>query len=221
MRAEAAIDLIQCSSLLKACSDGTISRAAIEGWMVQDGIISRNFLGMIIAVMSSLRNLEDIAPLAENLYEECGEGNLARAHSRLKLQLAESCGIPSSIFLSAEPTPATQFHLDHGFAACRSGSAGLGLGYLWGNERLVPYEYSILKDGTLLHFPDADQEFFRVNIESDVGHANAIDEIASTLLKTPGEEQAFELGVEMATTCRLVFYEGVLSAAMLANEDSR
>ncbi|MDO8494733.1 MAG: iron-containing redox enzyme family protein [Deltaproteobacteria bacterium] len=204
------IKKIESSDFLIRCAKKKITKKEIMNWMLQDYLISQNFVRMISRIIVRCEHMPLFATLTENLFEELGEGNLSKAHYYLKYELLKSCGVSDFDVQKNKPSIATEYHLHEGFRVCTDLSLATAIGFLWGNEELVPYEYERLKTGTLCHFPNANTAFFEVNIDSDEQHAENIITHARYLLTNNQALNDFKNGVEVSVNCRLKFYEGLV-----------
>lgn len=189
-------------------------RELLIGWSLQDRYTSYVFPRLIALILGGLEgDSADICdvriPVAENLWEELGEGDSARAHSTLMDDLILSLGVAEDSLVQ-EKHAATREMLDAQLELCRSDPvAGMGA-FCYGNEYLALNEYGPIKRAVAAAFGNADLRFFDANHEADGRHTRLLESALECLCKSDASLRIrCRRGVEIALTVRRAFYDSL------------
>jgi pyrroloquinoline-quinone synthase len=154
--------------------------------------------------------------IAENLWDELGEGDPARAHAALLRRFTRSLDITDAQLDEVPTLPETAALIDTylGLAA-RHGLAGILGALCFASEGIVAALYTTLQDGVLRSGAvDAQAlEFFTVHIHVDGGHADKLEAVLLPLLESRPAVAHARQAIELALAARCRFFDGVLRAA--------
>jgi pyrroloquinoline-quinone synthase len=195
------------------CADGTVTLDQLRGFLIQHGKYAAFFTRYLCALMSELRDGDDVLKIAENLTEELGCDSDAEGrtpHSRIYADMLKMFDINPGAF---PINPETQNLIDTMFMLCRQpmGTAGLGAMCL-GAEGLVPAMYSRIVLGFRHHDVDLRRlEFFTIHIECDDGHAATMNEIlVKQAEECPSSLIAALNAGDIAVGARLRFFDALM-----------
>lgn len=188
----------------------------LRAWALQDRYTSYAFPRLIAAILAGLEGdsaeiCETRIPIAENLWEELGEGDPARAHSSLMDALILSLGVaPDRLIVPRDP--ATCAMLDTQLELCRTDPvAGLGA-FCYGNEYLALREYRPIKEAVAMAFNAPDLRFFDANHEADGRHTRLLENALERLCgQNPSLRERCRHGAEIALALRRTFYDSLSS----------
>lgn len=99
--------------MLDAVRQGSIGIAGLRSWVVQASLFVREFTRFISAIHANCPYRDAQKLLAENLWEEHGEGDNIRDHYSLIRKLAFSLGATDRELDDAKPLPETTEYIDH------------------------------------------------------------------------------------------------------------
>src|SRR5262245_28817082 len=99
--------------LLDAVRNGSMSRAGLVRWALQTSLVVRQFTRFISAIHANCPHRDAQQLLAENLWEEHGQGNPGRDHYALVRKLARSLGATDHDLDEAQPLAATEEYITH------------------------------------------------------------------------------------------------------------
>jgi pyrroloquinoline-quinone synthase len=207
------IDRVLRHPFMLGCANGTVTLDQLRGFLVQHGKYGAFFTRYLCALMSELRDGDDVLKIAENLREELGcDGDTGdrTPHSRIYADMLKMFGID----LGAYPVnPETQNLIDTMFMLCRQpmGAAGLGAICL-GAEGLVPAMYARIVLGFRHHDVDLRRlEFFTIHIECDDGHAATMNEILARQAEQSSASLIAALNAgDTAVGARLRFFDALM-----------
>jgi len=160
--------------MFDAVRSGSMSRLGIRLWTLQASLVVRVFTCFVSAIHSNCPNRGAQQLLAENLWEEHGQGRPERDHYALIRKLARSLGATDSEFDNVIPLPETAQYIDHCFNVTRNTTfvesmTALGLGI----ESFMPAFFGALATSLCSHYglsPD-DVEYLSVHVSEDETHS--------------------------------------------------
>ncbi len=189
-------------------------RALLLGWALQDRYTSYVFPRLISYILAGLAgDTPDICdvriPIAENLWEELGEGRHEQAHSTLMDALIRSLGIADEELIAPQDE-ATRAMLDTQLDLCREDPvAGLGA-FCYGNEYLALREYTPIKRAVMTTFERPDVRFFDANHEADGRHTRLLEAALEALCAgDPAMRLRCQYGASLALSVRRSFYDAL------------
>jgi len=154
--------------------------------------------------------------IAENLWEELGEGDPKRAHAALFRQFTRALGLSDEQLAAAPAQPETSALIDaYAGLSERYGVLGILGALCYASEGIVGVLYSQIQAGLLQAAP-FDREalmFFEVHIHVDDGHADQLESVLMPMLRTPRDEATVEQAIRVAMNARCRFFDGVLREA--------
>ena len=172
---------------------------------MQDCYISRDFPRFVAAIIARISDPQLRHAIVANLWEEHGEGNFDRAHSRLFDLLLESIGIePSNL---DAPSPATKDFINMQIELT-DGDLLAGLGaFCYGNEYLTLSEFRPIERACLRVFPESNPAYFVANRQADGKHARDAERVIVALCSGKDDIDQVKRGAEAAVDARLSFYD--------------
>lgn len=194
---------------LRSCREGTVSRGALEKFLVQQYFYSRNFTRYLCALLSNIVDDEHRRELTENLVDETGLGKVTGTpHSRIYRTMLEQLGVDPE---SAEMLPETRALIEVMWQSCRHPNTAVGLGALClGAEAIVPHVYSQIVQGFLAAGESkGNLEFFHIHIACDDEHALTMKKIIEKELRTPEQKAALHCAAARAIAARARFFRAL------------
>ena len=147
--------------------------------------------------------------LAENLWEEFGEGNPDQAHAVLLDNLLESMGVGRDQ-LDCPATDGTLAFLTTQRDLTTS-SAWRGVGaFCYANEYLSLAEFRPLEAAIRSRFPAAHLSYFTENMKADTRHTELLESLIDAAAETPSNRADIEYGVSAALDARCRFYDSLV-----------
>jgi pyrroloquinoline quinone (PQQ) biosynthesis protein C len=202
--------LVQQHPFVRRCATGRVSLPALKVFLAQQGKYGAFFTRYLCAVIANLPDTGDVARLTQNLAEELGYGDSqGEPHAAIYARMLKDFGIDRAC---APTLPATQKLIDTMLAYCKRDNPAYGLAALClAAEAIVPPLYRDLMSGFLAcGVPESQLEFFRLHIECDDGHGQAMREI---LVRMLGEDLSLSGAVHEAATqaihARLSFFSAI------------
>jgi pyrroloquinoline-quinone synthase len=99
--------------MFDAVRTGSISRAGVRLWSLQASLVVRQFTRFISAIHANCPHRDAQELLAENLWEEHGQGVTSRDHYSLIRKLARSLGATDRDIDDAQPLEETDEYIAH------------------------------------------------------------------------------------------------------------
>lgn len=157
-----------------ALRKGQLSRDAVKRWAVQASFVVRQFTRFISAMHANCPHRDAQALLAENLWEEHGQGRVARDHYQLIRRMARQLGASDEELDSDAPLSETVQYINHCFKVTRDGSFIQGLAAIGiGIESFSPRFFAALAAAFQAQFnlTRDDVEYLLVHVGEDEDHA--------------------------------------------------
>lgn len=195
---------------------GELSREGVKLWFMQAAFVVRDFTRIISAIHSNCPYEDGRLLMAENLWEEHGEGLPEREHYTLVKRLIKALGAADEEMESARPLPETTAYVEHCFTVARERSfleAITSIGF--GIEYFMPKFFGIAARSLRENYglTEYDVEYLTVHIEEDADHANrAIALIRKYSVREADRELAIRSLIETLRVKRR-FSESVFTAA--------
>jgi len=169
--------------MFDAVKSGSMSRLGVRLWTLQASLVVRAFTRFVSAIHSNCPHRDAQQLLAENLWEEHGEGRPDSDHYALIRKLARSLGASDSELDNVEPLPETAEYIEHCFDVTRNKTfvesmTALGLGV----ESFMPAFFGALAASLCSHYelsPD-DVEYLTVHVSQDEAHSRRALELIET-----------------------------------------
>lgn len=201
---------------VERCRSGALTPAQVRmlgGQMYQ---FCREFTRFLATALAACPCEEARMVIAENLWEELGEGDPERAHPALFRRFTRALGM-SDVQLAAVPAePETQALIDSYLGlSSRYGVLGILGALCYASEGIVGALYAQIERGLLGAIPFSRDAlvFFEVHVQVDDGHADKLESVLLPLLKTPQDILLTEQAIRAALDARCRFFDGVLRAA--------
>jgi len=188
-----------------------LSKGEVVHFASQMYLFSREFSRFLGATLAACSVESARVVIAENLWEEMGEGKADMTHPALFRRFTRALGLSDQMLEATPPTLQTRELVDVYLSLPeRYGYLGALAGLCFGSEGLVSILYSQIL-GALERSTDLPASallFFKVHIECDDGHADALEQILATQLKSPAEMAVAEDAVVACLNARAAFFDG-------------
>jgi pyrroloquinoline-quinone synthase len=197
-----------------AWSNGELSLGTLQDYARQYHHFESNFPRYVAGTYAHILDPKQRRVLLENLTDEEGRDP---THPELWRRFGEALGVSRKAMMDARPAAPTKRLCSEYEALTLDGSAGSGLGALYGYESIFP-EVAREKSRGLRAFygirsPSA-HEFFRVHTEADVEHSAAERRaIRSEIARSPRSARDVRQGVERSLDAWWGFLDGFVPAS--------
>ena len=151
-------------------------------------------------------------PIIENLWEEHGEGKLAKSHRILFNKFAAALDIEEKELYAVEPLPTTRICCENLLNLCHDGHFVESLGALGpGTEFFTNSEYAIIEKGLKNYdFLSADDiEFWTVHISLDETHYSEMLEALEPWTHSLENRYMIKSGAKKAIDLEILFWDGL------------
>ncbi|MET9107446.1 iron-containing redox enzyme family protein [Streptomyces zhihengii] len=194
---------------LMSVARGSADPEDLVRWGLQERHVSYAFPRSIGLLISCADDFRMRAVLAENLWEEFGEGDSAMAHAVLLDNLLQSMGV-SRDRLECPPTDGTVAFLTVQRDLTTS-STWQGVGaFCYANEYLSLAEFRPLEEAVRARFPRADLSYFAENMTADTRHTELLESLIDAATENPSYKADVEYGVNAALEARCRFYDSLV-----------
>lgn len=200
---------------VERCRAGHLSHAEIQVLAVQMYKFSREFPGFLAGALVHCEDEAARIVIAENLWEELGEGDPAKTHAELFRRFTRALGIDDGTLEAAPMLPGTQHLVDTYRALSRQADPREILSALcYASEGIVAALYTLIQGGLLNdgRFSREALCFFEVHVAVDDGHADKLEALLLPMLATPGSLKAAEAALDLAMNARCRFFDSVMDA---------
>lgn len=150
--------------------------------------------------------------IADNLYDETGNGDEERAHPALFRRFTRALGITDEELEELRVEPETQSLIDTYLALPeRCGYLGSLGAICYASQNIVAALYSQILTGIegSLELPEESLIFFKAHVELDVDHANALINIVNRGVHTLDDSKKVLLAIKEALAARIRFFDGI------------
>lgn len=197
------------SRLVRACSQGILTKQDFRLIFSQYFRYSQNFTRYLAALMANCENDYFRSLLSENLWEEGGGADPASRHAELFRHFLKDTlhvDIESLQFQSFAEKFFCQY-LDF----CRNSTPMAGSAFLsLGTEAIIPRLYGYFCDGLLkAGIAEKDLRFFRIHMECDDQHAVTLMRLVRSYSHEPSWLEQCKHAVNLALNIRHQFFEDV------------
>jgi pyrroloquinoline-quinone synthase len=174
--------------MFDAVRSGSMSRAGIMHWMLQSSLVVRQFTRFISAIHANCPHRDAQQLLAENLWEEHGQGVCSRDHYALARKLARSLGATDVDLDDAQPLEETDEYINHCFRVTRELSfvesmTAIGVGI----EIFMPRFFGPLGDSLRSKYglTQDDVDYLLAHVAEDEVHSRRALELLESYADTP------------------------------------
>jgi len=177
---------------------------------------SREFTRFLAKALAVCADEQARMVIAENLWEELGEGDPQRAHAALFRRFTRALGISDEQLAAIPAEPETQALIDTYLGLSeRHGAMGILGALCYASEGIVGALYSQIEAGLVgaIVFDRHDLVFFDEHISVDDGHADKLESVLLPMLSSTLEVNTVEKAIREALDARCRFFDGVLRAA--------
>jgi len=206
------IDKILNHAFLNRIKDGWLNQTQLKYFVGQYGVYCRYFPRFLSAAAANIPDDPTRMALVENLWEEHGEGVIAKSHRILYNNFAKAVGYTVEELEAVKPLATTEICVDNLMDLCRDKHFLIGLGALGpGTEYFTNDEYRIVETGMKTYDflnPD-DIEFWTVHISLDEHHYSDMIDAIRPWAKTEEHQQLIRKGALKALALEYIFWEGL------------
>lgn len=163
-----------------------------------------------MAAQSLAAPFETRAEIAQNFYDEMGEGDLTRAHPVLFLKNFRTLGRPETVRPMAEALYLLNAKI---FCTSLAGDYAVGLGGFGFIELAMPDQMRLIRSGLKKSgLPEEDLEFWDVHITIDEAHGQGWLDEMEEVVQTPEQVCSALYGGLLLLEARAGVYDGVWRA---------
>lgn len=172
--------------------------------------VNNSVFHLHMAALALMAPLEARCEIAQNFYDEMGEGDLSRAHPVLFLRNFEPMGRPKIIVPFPESLDLLNSKI---YCAFLCGTPAIGLGGFGFLELNMPTQMeSILAGLKKSGFVDHELEFWHVHITLDAIHGDGWFDSMRQIIKTPEDARDALFGGMLLLDARASVYDAVWNA---------
>lgn len=201
---------------VERCRAGELTIAQVRVLGGQMYKFCRQFPSFLALALAACPQEDARLVIGENLWEELGEGDPARAHANLFRRFTRALGLDDAQLAAVPELPETASLIDTYLNLSDHYGVTGTLGALcYASEGIVGALYTQIQAG-LLQAAAFDRDalmFFEVHIHVDDGHADKLESILLPMLHTPLDELRVERAIRVALDARCRFFDGVLREA--------
>ena len=206
------IDKILHHPFISRIKDGWLDKDQLQYFTEQYAIYCRHFPRFLAAAAANVPDDLTRMALIENLWEEHGEGVLAKSHRILYENFAAAFGLNTEDLDHVIPLPTTEICIENMLDLCSNKHFLVALGALGpGTEYFTNEEYKIIQTGLRQYdFLTEDHiEFWTVHISLDEDHyADMVNAIAHWADDNDNQEM-LRRGAHKAVALEYIFWEGL------------
>ncbi|MFJ7182257.1 TenA family transcriptional regulator [Streptomyces massasporeus] len=191
---------------LALVASGRADPEHLVAWGLQERHVSYAFPRSIGLLISCADDFRMRTVLAENLWEEFGEGDPDQAHAVLLDRLLESMGVGRDQLDCAATDGTLAFLTTQRDLTTSSAWRGVGA-FCYANEYLSLAEFRPLEAAIRSLFPAADLSYFTENMKADTRHTELLESLIDAAAETPSIRAEIEYGVSAALDARCRFYD--------------
>lgn len=193
------------SPFIRGVAAGTLSRAQLKGWALQDYVYRRHVPQLAATRFTKCTDPGIRAELFETLIEE-GTGAVtgSAGHIQLFFDLAEALGASRAELEAAEPLPESAAHVYWAELILHTRPWFVALSAQLAGEGQVPDYAGLLVDGLRKHYglDDRGIRFWAVHLEADKEHGGTVERMIARYIVT--DELQDEVRAIVQTKLRLV-----------------
>jgi pyrroloquinoline-quinone synthase len=197
---------------LARCRDGALTEREVQVLACQMYRFSREFNHLLARILVRCGDEGARVAIAENLYEELGEGDERLTHPELFRRFTRAMGIPDDVLERVPPEPETARLVETylGMADRRGYLAALSA-VCFASEGIVSMLYTQIRDGILgaRALPPEALVFFDLHIACDHGHAARLAEVVEARIRTPEQMRDATAAITEALDARWGFFTAV------------
>ena len=203
-------------AFVERCRTGALTLAQVRVLGAQMYKFCHQFPRFLALALAACPQEDARIVIAENLWEELGEGDPQRAHAALFRQFTRALGLDDVQLAAVPAQPETAALVDTYVGLSeRYGVLGILGALCYASEGIVGALYTQIQRGLLqaAPFDAAALKFFEVHIHVDDGHADQLESVLLPMLRTPQEVLLVEEAIRAALDARCAFFDGVLREA--------
>jgi len=178
---------LQKSPFVRGVAAGTLSRAQLKGWALQDYVYRRHVPQLAATRFTKCTDPKIREELFETLIEE-GTGSVtgSAGHIQLFLDLAGELGASREELEAAEPLPEAEAHVYWAELVLHTRPWFVALSAQLAGEGQVPDYAQLLVDGLRKHYGLSDRgvRFWSVHLEADKEHGGTVERMIARYIVT-------------------------------------
>ncbi len=197
---------------LKRMGEGSLTKKQLQYFTEQYSIYCNYFPRFLAAAAANIVDDVTRMPIIENLWEEHGEGKLAKSHRVLFNQFAFALDLTIFDLDEADALPSTQICVDELMNICLNKHFLESLGALGpGTEFFTSDEYLVIRDGLKKYdFLSADDIYFwTAHISLDETHYSEMIDILRPWASNDLNKQLITRGANKAIDLEIDFWNGL------------
>ena len=198
------------------CRDSVLEVSEVAALAIQMYKFSREFNVILARALAACPEEAARVVIAENLWEELGEGNSEATHPALFRRFTRALGITDHALEEARMEPETkQLIATYCELPDRHGYVAAIAAICYASEGIVRTLYTQLERGirATVNVRDEDLVFFDLHIRVDDGHAAHLERLIRPRLGTMDDATQIERAIRIALDARCRFFDGVVRAA--------
>lgn len=197
---------------LGRCREGRLELWDVKSLAVQMYRFTQAFTGILASTLVRCPDEEVRLVVAENLWEELGEGEADNIHAALFRKFTQALGISDEELHAAPILPGTERLIETylGLADKYGYLAALGA-VCYASEGIVHSLYRSLVNGIENAIPveRSAMIFFDVHLTVDTGHADALERVVNPRVTTPEQSDKVRQAIRDCMDARVCFFDDV------------
>jgi pyrroloquinoline-quinone synthase len=207
---------------LGRCREGRLELWDVRALAVQMYRFTQAFTGILASALVRCPDEEVRLVVAENLWEEMGEGDAERCHAALFRRFTRAIGISDAELHAAPILPGTQRLIDtYVGLADRYGYIGALGAVCYASEGIVSSLYRAILTGIegAVPVPREALAFFDVHLVVDTGHADKLERVVNPRVKTAEQAHRVRAAIREAMDARVAFFDDVDADGRAMDDD--
>lgn len=197
---------------LARCRAGELDATEVRSLAGQMYKFSREFNRYLAAILARCDDEEGRVVIAENLWEELGEGDLDRTHPALFRKFTRALGIDDQRLEAIPAEPETRALVDFYLTLPERCGWLPAIGAIcYASEHIVASLYTQLLGGIkgAAMLSRNDLEFFHMHVGADVEHARVLSDLIEPRATTPEAQKPIVDAVIQAMDARCRFFDAI------------
>ncbi len=191
-------ELLFRDPMFDAVRDGSMSREGLRLWALQASLVVRQFTRFISAIHANCPHRDAQQLLAENLWEEHGQGFARRDHYALIRKMALSLGASERALDDVQPLKETDEYIAHCLKVTRDLSFVESMTAIAvGIEIFMPAFFGALSESLCSKYglTSDDVEYLTVHVAEDVSHSRRALEVIEAYADKPEVQEKAKLAL--------------------------
>lgn len=206
------IDRIINHPFIEMIAEGKLTKKQLQYFAEQYSVYCSYFPRFLAAAAANIPDDSTRMPIVENLWEEHGEGKLAKSHRILYNRFARATGLSEAVVKNPKGLPTTLICCENLFNLCQDGHFLESLGALGpGTEYFTNAEYTKIEAGLKKyeHLTAEDIYFWTVHISLDETHYSEMVGAIAPWSKKLENKFLIKSGAKKAIDLEILFWDGL------------